>query len=91
MPHRFRKPDPRALQLIADAWHLPPAEIVMVGDLPQYDILGAHRAGMRAILVARNDIGGWQPVPPEHASDPAWHADAMVRTRREILDLIEKF
>ena len=90
MPHRIRKPDPRALMMIATAWQLPPREIVMVGDSPQYDVLGAHRAGMRAIHIAREDAGWWQKIPAEHASDPAYHADAVVKSLNEIVNVLEK-
>ncbi len=89
MPHRLRKPDPRALRLITDAWNLAPQETVMVGDSPAYDVLGAHRAGMRAILVARGESHWWQQIPPEHADDPAWHADVTVQSLAEILEVIE--
>jgi putative hydrolase of the HAD superfamily len=46
-----RKPDPRAYQPILNQWQLPPTELVMVGDAASFDILGAHRAGMRGILI----------------------------------------
>ena len=91
MPHRLRKPDPRAFRLIADAWQLPPSEIVMVGDSPQYDILGAHRAGMRAIWIDRNEEFWWQKIPDNRASDSALRADATVKTLAEILQIIFDF
>lgn len=91
MPHRIRKPDPRALMMIAAAWQLPPSAIVMVGDSPQYDVLGAHRAGMRAIHIARDDGGWWQKIPAERADDPAYHADAVVKSLGEIVHVIETF
>lgn len=47
----WRKPDPRAFQSLLEAWQLPSREIVMVGDAPGFDILGAHRVGMRGVLV----------------------------------------
>lgn len=90
MPHRLRKPDPRALHLIADAWQIAPREIVMVGDSPQYDILGAHRAGMRAILIDHNENFSWQKIPADRANDPALRADAVVKTLAEVPSVIEK-
>ncbi|MCX7839119.1 MAG: HAD family hydrolase [Anaerolineae bacterium] len=91
MPHRIRKPDPRALLMIATAWQLPPSTIVMVGDAPQYDVLGARRAGMRAIHIARDDAGWWQKIPADHTDDPAYHADVVVKSLSEIVNVIEKF
>ena len=51
----WRKPKPEAFDLIARRWDLSPAEIVMVGDTLNADILGAHRAGMHSILVTMDE------------------------------------
>ena len=45
----IRKPDPAAFAPILDAWGLPPASVVMVGDTLDADILGAQRAGMSSV------------------------------------------
>jgi FMN phosphatase YigB (HAD superfamily) len=90
MPPRWRKPDPRALRLVSDAWQLPPDEVVMVGDSPQYDILGAHRASMRGILIDHGGDFWWQKIPNELANDPALHADVTVHALAEIPSVIEK-
>lgn len=50
----WAKPDARAFSIIADRWGLSPQEIVMVGDTPQTDILGAKNAGMHSVFVPRN-------------------------------------
>ncbi len=60
----YRKPDPRIFQHVLDYWHLPASSVVMVGDWPSTDILGAHRAGMLAILLDER----W-PAPP-HLDTP---------------------
>ncbi len=86
---RWRKPDPRIFHLVSDAWQLPPAEIAMVGDAARYDILGAHRAGMRGILIDRGDNAPWQQIPDELANDPAVRADATVHTLAEIPKTLE--
>jgi putative hydrolase of the HAD superfamily len=87
---RWRKPDPRIFHLVSDAWQLPPAEIAMVGDAARYDILGAHRAGMRGILIDRGENAPWQKTPDELANDPAVCADATVNALAEIPDVIER-
>jgi HAD superfamily hydrolase (TIGR01549 family) len=52
----IRKPDPEAFAPIVDAWDLPPSSIVVVGDRPEADILGAQLAGMRGVWIpARSD------------------------------------
>lgn len=45
----IRKPDPRPFHQILEQWALTPGEVVMVGDLLEADILGAHRAGLHNI------------------------------------------
>ncbi len=87
---RWRKPDPRIFHLVSDAWQLPPAEIAMVGDAARYDVLGAHRAGMRGILIDRGENAPWQGIPDELANDPAVQPDATVRALAEIPNVIER-
>jgi putative hydrolase of the HAD superfamily len=86
---RWRKPDPRIFHLVSDAWQLPPAEIAMVGDAARYDVLGAHRAGMRGILIDRGDNAPWQKIPDELANDPAVKPDAVVRSLSEVLGVLD--
>ena len=90
MPHRLRKPDPRAFYLISDAWQIAPSEIVVVGDSPPYEILGAHRAGMRAILIDHAENFWWQKIPDDRANDPALRADATVKTLEQVPSVIEQ-
>ena len=87
---RWRKPDPRIFHLVSDAWQLPPAEIAMVGDAPRYDMLGAHRAGMRGILIDRGENSPWQQIPDELANNPAIKPDATVSALTEIPGVVEK-
>ncbi len=87
----WRKPDPRIFCKVADAWQLPPSEIVMIGDAPMYDILGAHRAGMRGILIDHSFNAPWQRIPPDRASDPQIRPEAVVGTLLEIPSVIERF
>ncbi len=51
----WRKPQPAGFALIAQRWHLPPTEIVVVGDTLNADILGAQNAGMSGILVTMDE------------------------------------
>lgn len=50
-----RKPDPAAFAPILEAWDLAPAEVVMVGDTLDADILGAQQAGMRSVWIPSRD------------------------------------
>jgi len=86
----WRKPDPRIFHLISDAWQVPPNEIAMVGDVVRYDIVGAHRAGMRAILIDRGDNAPWQKSPDGLANDPAAQPDATINALAEIPAMLEK-
>ena len=85
---RWRKPDPRIFYLVSDAWKISPSEIVMVGDAPMYDVLGAHRAGMKAIWLDRGEARAWQKIPDTLANDPTIHPDATVHSLLEIPNII---
>ncbi len=47
------KPDPRIFQMAADALAAPPARTLHVGDLYDYDVVGARAAGLIPVLVDR--------------------------------------
>jgi putative hydrolase of the HAD superfamily len=51
----LRKPLREPFELILSRWNLPPASVVMVGDTLDADILGAHKVGMRGILIAADE------------------------------------
>ncbi len=84
-----RKPDPRAFQPILNRWQLPASEVVMVGDVPSFDILGAHRAGIRGIL----HEGRWDVPPLPHADFEDAELlvpDAVITELSELPDVIRK-
>ncbi len=87
---RWRKPDPRIFHLVSDAWKIAPNEIAMVGDAARYDILGAHRAGMRGILIDRGDQASWQKIPDELLNDPMIKPDVTVSSLAEIPMVIKQ-
>ena len=47
------RPEPRIFQRACDALSVPAGEAVMVGDIPETDVQGAHRAGLRAMWLNR--------------------------------------
>lgn len=56
----LRKPHPGIFGGILEDWRLPPQAVVMVGDLLQADVAGAHNAGLRCgIWINRSggDVG----------------------------------
>ena len=56
----YGKPDPAIFVRAIDALGVAPENTVMVGDNPARDILGANRAGIRAIWIRRDN----QPLTP---------------------------
>lgn len=82
-----RKPDPRAFQPIVNAWQLSPGEILMVGDAASFDIVGAHRAGMRGVLI----LDRWEtPIAPHAAfTIDELRPDAVITALSELPALIE--
>jgi putative hydrolase of the HAD superfamily len=93
----WRKPDPRIFQHLLAYWQLPPEQVLMVGDWASTDILGAHRAGMRAILIqARWSEDALQIELPKHIEKPIVDQallvpDAVVSALAEIPRQIEAF
>ena len=85
----WRKPDPRIFRYVLDGWNLQPEEVIMVGDWPSADILGAHRAQMLAVLIE----GRW-PEPPRLDNDiPDKHlldADLVIRQLTELPMAVEQ-
>jgi 2-haloalkanoic acid dehalogenase type II len=73
---RCYKPEPRIFQRACDALAVPAGEAVMVGDTPETDIQGAHRAGLRAVWVNR-DHRDW----PDHLVQP----DAVIEELGQLL------
>ena len=63
---RAYKPAPEPYRLLAERLGVPPEQVVLVAA-HDWDVLGALRAGLRAILVERG--GGWRlpGSPPETA------------------------
>ena len=60
----WRKPDPQGFALIAKRWDLSTKEIVVVGDALEFDVLGAHNAGMSSILVQRQAAPSASSITP---------------------------
>ncbi len=58
-----RKPDPRIFEMCLASIKTPPGHAVFVGDSPSSDVVGAKKAGMRAILFARD------ASPGQHETD----------------------
>lgn len=50
------KPNTRMFELALENLDAPPERIVMVGDNPETDVLGAHRTGLTAILVSEFSV-----------------------------------
>jgi putative hydrolase of the HAD superfamily len=49
----WRKPAPQIFEHVLDLAGVPPEACLFVGDDPRWDTLGAHNAGMRALLIDR--------------------------------------
>jgi len=80
-----RKPNPRIFQLVLAAWQLEPDEVVMVGDMLDADILGAHNAGLRGI---------WAVMQAERGANDA-HSDTIkpdgvIQKLSELPELLKK-
>ena len=73
------KPSSLIFDIACEKLAVLPAQAAVVGDSPTSDVLGAHRAGLRAIWLNRK-AKPW----PENISEP----DAVVRDFYELRDLL---
>jgi len=65
----YAKPDPRIFHIALDEHGLKPYEAVYVGDM-DVDVQGALAAGLRPVLIQRNDVNGtWDPYSDKKDTD----------------------
>jgi putative hydrolase of the HAD superfamily len=78
----WTKPHPEAFRAAMTAIGVTsPGECVYVGDRPFDDMYGAHRAGMRTVLIPNSDVPGYDGVAP----------DAVVHRLADLLDVIDRW
>jgi len=58
----YRKPDPRAFELILGRLGVTPGEGLFVGDDPGWDLAGPAGVGMDAVLIDRSGMGGGEAI-----------------------------
>ena len=75
-----RKPHPAIFQSALDHFHVEENQAVMVGDLMETDILGAHQIGMKSIWITRRSVETANPINVK--------PDAVVSTLGEIPPLL---
>ena len=75
-----RKPSPNIFKSIIDTWGYAPEEIVMIGDLPHKDIVGAKQLGLKSI---------WLTI--DASGDDDYGADAVAQEPLVILDILNKW
>lgn len=72
----WRKPRPRIFQEVLTLWKLPAEQLVMVGDSPTKDVLGAKALGLRTIWLSLD------------AAEGASSADADAATPSQIPEIL---
>ncbi len=78
----WRKPNPEGFQLIAKRWDIPPDKIVVIGDLLEADILGAHNAGMKSIWATMTER-------PENVAHSEIQPSATIKNLAEIPAIVK--
>ena len=79
----WRKPDPRIFRLCLSRMGVSPEEAIFVGDLLDFDILGAKGVGMHSVLIP-DRVTGYRNV--ESVVKP----DFVVRKLTEVPDIVAK-
>ncbi len=76
----YRKPSPNFFRAVVDNWDYKPEEIVMIGDLPHKDVVGAKAMGLKSI---------WINIDSDHDDD--FGADAVAKEPKDILKILESW
>ncbi len=76
---RAYKPDPRAFAALFTPARVDPADMLYVGDSAYDDVHGAKLAGMRAVLVRRDQLTPGRTPPPDAAEllEPDYVMDSL--------------
>lgn len=76
----YRKPSPNFFRAVTDNWDFKPQEIVMIGDLPHKDVVGAKEMGLKSI---------WINIDSDSQDDLG--ADGVAKKPLEILDILSSW
>jgi putative hydrolase of the HAD superfamily len=76
------KPQPAVYQLALDALGVPAGEAIFVGDMPAYDIVGAQRAGVRAVYKRNRGSPPLDGVVPDAEIDRLAELPGLIRELR---------
>jgi putative hydrolase of the HAD superfamily len=78
----IRKPDPRLPLIAVRQWRLPPKDVLLVGDRPDWDVLAARRAGMLSALTT-------EFVDLRDSILPDVKPDYIIGSLRELIELVK--
>jgi putative hydrolase of the HAD superfamily len=78
----LRKPHPGIFQKVLDEWRFSPWEVVMIGDTLQFDILGAHNAGLKGVLAT------WDLYPGYNVGNDHIVPDARADSLTQLMEII---
>ncbi len=82
----YRKPAARIFEAALDEMKAAPDESVMVGDLLQADVVGAHNQGMRAVWIARR-----VDSPENRALAKRVQPDGVIQSLTELPPLLSRW
>jgi HAD superfamily hydrolase (TIGR01509 family) len=83
--HRVAKPDIGIFRIVESLMQLEPAAIVLIGDHPLNDVVGAKRAGWRAVWIDREDRGPFR-APAGFTEQP----DAVITSLDQLPDVLAR-
>jgi putative hydrolase of the HAD superfamily len=75
-----RKPDPQPFRIALDRMGLTPSEVLMIGDWPERDMVGAARLGIRTVHARYGDTFGTVESG----------ADFEVASARQLLEIVDR-
>ncbi len=84
--HRVAKPDKGIFEVVERELGVVPSACVLVGDHPLNDVVGAKRAGWRAVWIDRDGEGRFVP----HSGHEGELPDAVVTTLSQLPELLDR-
>jgi HAD superfamily hydrolase (TIGR01549 family) len=89
-----RKPSPEIFKKALETLHVKASETIFVGDTPSIDIKGAKNAGIKAILIKRDQGNFTTDIPkaltqkqPEENTQP--QPDKVIKSLKELLSILK--
>lgn len=85
----YRKPHPQIFRIALEALNVEPRHAIYVGDIPQIDVPGARKLGMKVVLISTPEPAVEYLKLPKNLDDT--EPDYMIDNLLELIDIVKEF